>query len=198
MPRGSSGAMVNVSLWARGSFPALQTVLELGHRALQCQEQREPSPARPICSHPTHTLLTKAHGPAALDGSCWAQHNVLAFLLILSHDAKGSPPPPSPSSLMGFTGASAGSLGRAAQSIGSAALPLSPRDFLPAAPGKASGQGAPVMGLLPPTAEGPSNKKGVLGFTMSTLGTNETQNNVLGFKDFYFIFLFCFYLKKSP
>lgn len=66
-----------------------------------------------------------------------------------------------------------GAWGGLPRAIGSAALPLSPRDFLPAAPGKASGQGAPVMGLLPPTAEGPSSKKGVLGFTMSTLGTKQ-------------------------
>lgn len=60
--------MVNVSPGARGSFPALQPVLELGLGALQRQEQGEPIPA--LCSRPAHTVLTKARGPGASAGSC--------------------------------------------------------------------------------------------------------------------------------
>lgn len=164
---------MSVSPWTRDSF----AVLQLGLGALQCREQGECSPAQPSPALTLPTLCSdKAHGPGASAGSCWAQHHVLAFLL-LGHGAKGSPssctqlwavipgwtliptpagalgsagnypPAPSPSSLLGIAGASVRSLGKAAPSN---RLCCCSSDLsprdFPAAPGKIPGQGIPARG----------------------------------------------------
>lgn len=74
LPGGSSGAVVNVSPWARGRL------------CWSCSARSRGSPAWPGLSGALTlpTLLTHAHGAGASAGLCWAQHNVLAFLLLLS------------------------------------------------------------------------------------------------------------------
>lgn len=167
-------------------------------------------------------MLTRAHGPAASAGSFWAQHNVLAFLLLLlSHDAKGSPSSctqlwsqagPSFQSLLllehwaqlGITLLHQAPHSREHPCPEPSALLLFPRPVPPrfssCCPRKGSWAGIPWQGLLPPTAERASNIKGVLGQCPHPWEPhNEAQKNVLGFKDFYLIFfLFVFIKKKAP
>lgn len=204
LARRISGAVVNVSpCWSSVWGP--------------CSARSRGSPAQPSPSaHPANTVLTRAHGPAASAGSFWAQHNVLAFLLLLlSHDAKGSPSSctqlcsqagPSFQSLLllehwaqlGITLLHQAPHSREHPCPEPSALLLFPRPVPPrfssCCPRKGSWAGIPWQGLLPPTAEGASNIKGVLGQCPHPWEPhNEAQKNVLGFKDFYLIFFVCFY-----